>query len=84
MDFFEKVEDTNLECTQGNGNISDFNAEICRTIQDEESPCIFPFYWNGKLFENCAFLDEDNFPFPVFRCPIRKVLIKTKTYLGKS
>ena len=76
MDFTETVEDENQECTSGSGDINDFNAEDCRCNCPGERLCIFPFYWNGKLIEQCAFLEEEEFLFPVFRCPIRNVTRK--------
>ena len=77
MDFDANQEDyNNIECTQGTGNISDYNTEECNTASRGESPCIFPFYWNGKLKEQCVFLDEEEFLFPVFRCPTRNITRK--------
>ena len=74
MDFDENIDE--IECSKGTGNISDFNADICRTNSRGEDPCIFPFYWNGKLKEKCVFLEEDEFLFPVFRCPTRNITRK--------
>ena len=76
MDFDDNHEDFNLECSQGTGNISDYNTEVCQTASRGESSCIFPFYWNGDLKEECVFLDEENFLFPVFRCPTRNITRK--------
>ena len=73
MDFTEDVEDYRNECSKGTGDDTDFNAEQCRSNSAQESACIFPFYWNGKLYEECVFLEEQEFLFPVFRCPIRNI-----------
>ena len=76
MDFKENVEDYRNECSEGTGNVNDFNEEQCRSNSDEESPCIFPFYWNGRRHEECVFLEEEEFLLPVFRCPIRNITRK--------
>ena len=76
MEFEENFEDHNLDCIQGTGNLSDFNADLCRVGTIGEEPCIFPFYWNGKLYEQCVFLEEEEFNFPVFRCPVRNITRK--------
>ena len=72
----ENFKDHSLDCTQGTGNINDFNADLCRVATIGEEPCIFPFYWNGKLYEQCVFLEEMEFLFPVFRCPVRNITRK--------
>ena len=71
MDFTENVEEYRKECSKGTGDVTDFNAKQCRSNSDQESACIFPFYWNGRLHDECVFLEEQEFLFPVFRCPIR-------------
>ena len=84
MDFTENIEDDNQECSKGTGDVNDFNAEPCRTnyLGDlftglgGESECIFPFYWNEKLYDQCTMLEELEFLFPVFRCPIRNITRK--------
>ena len=76
MDFSETIEDQNKECSEGTGDINDFNVEECRSAAGEERLCIFPFYWNGKLFDKCTFLEQDDFLFPVFRCPVRNITRK--------
>ena len=69
-------EDFSLDCSQGTGNISDFNADVCRSANIGEEPCIFPFYWNEKLYDQCVFLGEEEFLFPIFRCPVRNITRK--------
>lgn len=52
---------------------------LCRTTKtgapdswakDFELPCIFPFYYKDKLYNECALLDIDDYNTPVYRCPI--------------
>ena len=76
MDFTEDVEDYRKECSKGTGDVTDFNEEQCRSNSDQESACIFPFYWNGRFHDECVFLEEQEFLFPVFRCPIRNITRK--------
>ena len=76
MEFSEAVEDTNLECTTGSGDINDFNTKDCRTEFPGERLCIFPYYWNGKLYDKCALFEEEEFLLPVFQCPIRNITRK--------
>ena len=62
------------ECTNGVGDKSEVKeAGECRTQQAyvaNEALCIFPFYWNGKRYDECTMLEEDEFILPVFICPI--------------
>ena len=74
--LLEFDEDYSLDCSQGTGNISDFNADVCKSANIGEEPCIFPFYWNEKLYDQFFFLEEDEFLFPVFRCPVRNITRK--------
>ena len=76
MDFTENIEDDNQECSKGTGDVNDFNAEPCRSNNPGENECIFPFYWNEKLYNQCTMLEELEFLFPVFRCPIRNITRK--------
>ena len=76
MDFSELIEDQKKECSEGTGDINDFNVDKCRSASKEERLCIFPFYWNEKLFDKCAFLEQDDFLIPVFRCPVRNITRK--------
>ena len=76
MDFTETVEDSNKECSTGSGDITDYNTETCRCKCPGEDLCIFPFYFNDKLYDGCTFLEEDEFLFPVFRCPTRNITRK--------
>ena len=73
MDFDLNVEEDKNECTTGSGDINDFNVKECRADYPGETLCIFPYYWNGKLYDECALLEEEEFRLPVFLCPVRKV-----------
>ena len=62
---------TEDECTAGTGNKTEIaGAGECRCACSTESLCRFPFYFNGKYYDQCTMLEEDNFILPVFRCPI--------------
>ena len=40
-------------------------------------PCIFPFYYRGKgPYNQCMLFEEENFVYPVFRCPTRNITTK--------
>ena len=69
--------DTDPECVEGVGDPSTIQEEAetteCRCTsynQISEAPCIFPFYWEGKLNEGCNMLEHDGFLIRVFYCPI--------------
>ena len=76
MDFPHNIEDGNQECTRGSGDINDYNSDTCRCNCPGEDLLIFPFYWNGKLFDQCVFLEENEFLFPVARAPTRNITRK--------
>ena len=77
LDYIEEENEISMvKCTQGSGNTSDYNSDNCRSALIGEKPCIFPFYWNGKLKEQCSFLEEQEFLFPMFRCPVRNITRK--------
>merc|ERR1719195_847536 len=62
---------TEEECEAGTGNKDDIaGAGQCRCACSTESLCRFPFYLNGKYYDQCAMLEEDGFILPVFRCPV--------------
>jgi len=63
-------------CKQSSGNQND-GDNTCRITPSNlvdvflgEVECIFPYYYDGKKYENCSLFDEDDFVYPVFRCPI--------------
>ena len=69
------------KCTTLTGNINDVNGTDCFSRSnndegDEPLPCIFPFYWDGKKYDSCFFLNEEGFVFPVFLCPRRNMTTK--------
>ena len=78
MDFDEEIEDNNQECSVGSGDVDDVNADICRCDCPFEDPCIFPFYYEGQLYDQCAFLEYQEFLYqlPIYRCPIRNITRK--------
>ena len=62
---------TEDECTAGTGNKTEIaGAGECRCACFGENLCRFPFYFNGKYYDQCTMLEEDGFILPVFRCPI--------------
>ena len=86
------AEDTDPECTEGVGDINTIQEEAetteCRissyyvplssqfVASSGEAPCIFPFYWEGKLNEGCNMLEHDGFLIRVFYCPIYNTVNK--------
>ena len=73
MDY-DHNEEIDLECVQGTGDL--MQMENCRSDNDNEDSCIFPFYWNYKFYEECTMFDDDEFIWPVFYCPIRNITRK--------
>ena len=86
MDYDSTSTDDDDECTTSIGNKNEIaNNGECRSAwipadslnaqgggnNGGERLCKFPFYWNGKLYDQCIMLDEDDMILPVFRCPIR-------------
>ena len=74
-------------CRKGTGPTVPFNAThdydaVCRRtkgsdLTGKEDPCIFPFYYRGKgPYDQCMLFEEDNFVYPVFRCPTRNITTK--------
>ena len=57
----------NPSCTVANGERN--ATQACRTKTLGERKCIFPFYFEGKLYKECGLLEPSNFLYPVFRCP---------------
>ena len=69
-------------CLTGQGDINEVTAEVCRAnifgstweINDEvEATCLLPFSVNGVRYDTCIMDEIQDFPRPVFRCPIREV-----------
>ena len=86
MDYDSTSTDDDDECSTSIGNKNEIaNTGECRSAwipadalmadgtgqNGGERLCIFPFYWNGKLYDQCIMLEEDDMILPVFRCPIR-------------
>ena len=74
--------ETDPACLNGNGNITEVTAEVCRTnpfnnhedkLESIEAPCLFPFTLNGESHTACIMDELTDFTRPVFRCPIRTV-----------
>ena len=78
MDFTETVEDSNQECSVASGDVNDYNAETCRSSDPGEYECIFPFYYNGELYDKCSYLEYLDFLVqgPIYRCPTRNITRK--------
>jgi len=71
---------TDQTCSQGTGE--KISTQPCReTVSNlltnrPERDCIFPFYFRDKLYKECVLFEEDNFVYPVFRCPVRNITTK--------
>jgi len=74
-------------CNEGTGPEPPFNSThpynaICRQnkgtdLSGKEHPCIFPFYYRGKgPYNECTLFEEEDFVYPVFRCPVRNITTK--------
>ena len=58
-----------------------YNDVKCRetrgtSVTGFELPCIFPFYYQGKRFDNCTLLQRSSFVEPVWRCPVFNITTK--------
>jgi hypothetical protein len=42
----------------------------------QEYKCIFPFYFKGILYTQCALIEQAGFVYPVFQCPIFNITTK--------
>jgi len=74
-------------CSTGTGPTVPFNSThdydaVCREtrgtdLNAKEAPCIFPFYYRGKgPYDRCMLFEEEDFVYPVFRCPTRNITTK--------
>merc|ERR1712142_932179 len=71
-------------CIKGSGDPQDTD-NTCRNTpsnafdlrEDIEIECIFPFYYNGKKYNECILFNELDFVYPRFSCPIRKMTTTT-------
>eukprot|EP00092_Neocalanus_flemingeri_P001619 GFUD01001726.1.p1 GENE.GFUD01001726.1~~GFUD01001726.1.p1 ORF type:complete len:404 (+),score=66.49 GFUD01001726.1:142-1212(+) len=41
-----------------------------------EQDCIFPFYYNGRMYNECIVFTEAGFVYPAFRCPVLNIITK--------
>ena len=76
-------------CTRGSGKKPPYDS-TCRTTPNlpqttevenvfgSELPCIFPFYFNNRLYNSCAVLETNEFLVPVWRCPVYNITTKTE------
>merc|ERR1712037_64735 len=74
-------------CSTGTGPTVPFNSThdydaVCRETKGtgllgKEAPCIFPFYYNGRgPYDRCMLFEEEDFVYPVFRCPTHNITTK--------
>jgi len=70
-------------CTTGSGDPNDDENTCRNTLSNAfdlretlESECIFPFYYNGRKYNECILFNELDFVYPVFSCPIRQMTTK--------
>ena len=63
-------------------------VERCKNIPSNvqeqfagERDCIFPFYYNGRVYNECILFSELGFVYPAFRCPIFNIT-KKREYDG--
>ena len=74
--------DDDPSCKEGTGELNPDPKPICRNtlgtdLTGKEHHCIFPFYYNGKgPYEQCMLFEEEDFVYPVFRCPTRNITTK--------
>ena len=77
-------------CKVGTGDITEPGGGDCRTTPSNfwdtkdqtEAKCIFPFYLDGKEYNECALEEIQSFTRPQFVCPIRT--IKGRAYNGRN
>ena len=77
---YDDDETLEKDCLEGQGDPND-GLNTCRsTVSDrfdvEERECIFPFYYQGKRYDECILYRENDFVIPIFRCPVRNVTSK--------
>jgi len=64
-------------------SIEENREEKCQNIPSNlqeylvgEQDCIFPFYYNGVLYDKCIVFTEGGFTYPAFRCPVKNIITK--------
>ena len=84
--FYQDQSTTDEACQKGSSHkpaivdSAQFNV-TCRetrgtSVTGFELPCIFPFYYQGKRFDNCTLLQRSSFVEPVWRCPVFNITTK--------
>ena len=72
--------DTDPRCeeSQGQSQVSRpcRSALTLASASQGERECIFPFYYQGRLYNECILLEEAGFVYPVFRCPTWHITTK--------
>ena len=85
--FYQDQSSTDEACQVGSRQKppvadSTFQYDVtCREIRGTsvtgfELPCIFPFYYQGKRFDDCTLLQRSSFVEPVWRCPVFNITTK--------
>jgi len=71
-------------CFHGSGSPNSDN-QVCRITPSNlmelftgEVECIFPFYYKGVKYNRCILFEEDDFVYPIFRCPTKNVTTKSE------
>jgi len=75
--------DIDPACYEAQGDPQDKDQRPCTItpsiisdLTTGEAKCIFPFYYEGKKYNECVLFDEAGFVYPVFRCPTRDITTK--------
>ena len=84
-----KVTEKDVRCEEGTGDINEVGGDQCRTtptdfidIADKkESLCIFPFYLEGREYNQCTLIEIKDFTRPRFVCPVREAIKVDKTQI---
>ena len=66
------------ECRSVPGSVSNIFDQFAQSnllfqiaaATESEAECIFPFYWEGQLYEECTMLEHDRFLYRTFYCPV--------------
>ena len=63
-------------CSSARGQVA--ASQPCRgtDANPKERECIFPYYYEGKLYTECTLFEETGFVYPVFRCPTWNITTK--------
>ena len=85
---FQSTEEDHLRCEEGTGDITEVGGDQCKTSPNEqidisdktEASCIFPYYLDGKEYDQCTLIEREEFSIPKFVCPIRTVKGRGKNF----